>query len=73
MFGISCRIRGGFNVALSNEIWDEMIVSIVDPASVIKQKNKKTNTEMASKKKPNKEQGINKLQLTLFDLGDFDE
>ena len=73
MFGISCRIRGGFNVALSNEIWDEMIVSIVDPASLIKQKNKKTTTELASKKKPKKEQTIDKLQLTLFDLGDFDE
>ena len=70
-FGISCRIRGGFNFSITNEIWDNMITSTVDPAIVVKSTSRKTR-ELAKKKVLQKKQ-TNDLQMTFFNMGDSNE
>lgn len=40
LYNISCRIRGGFNFELSDTVWDEMIVSLVDPVPFVKTTSK---------------------------------
>lgn len=71
IFGISCRIRGGFNFELTNTIWDKMIISMVDPTTVVKSSAKKTHD--ANKKKEKKSVPSSFDQLTLFDLEGFYE
>ena len=70
IFGISCRIRGGYNFALTNGLWDEMITSLVDPAIVVKNTNKKLRKDRIPKEKTVIEDTDTK-QLTLFDVGDL--
>ena len=69
VFGISCRIRGGFNIELTDALWDEMIISSVDPASVVKQNNKKEKL----KDKKTTQKSDESQQLSIFDMEDFDE
>lgn len=71
IFGISCRIRGGFNFELTNTIWDKMIISMVDPSTIVKSSAKKTHD--ANKKKEKKSVPSSFDQLTLFDLEGFYE
>ena len=73
VFGISCRIRGGFNIELTDALWDGMIVSSVDPASIVKHNSKKEKTKNRKiiEKKPKKSE--DSQQLSLFDMEDFDE
>ena len=73
VFGISCRIRGGFNINITNELWDDMITTIVDPALVVKSTSKKQRKEISKNKKKEDNQYYNTKQLTFFDLGDNDE
>ena len=42
LYNISCRIRGGYNFELSDTVWDEMIVSLVDPMPFVKTTHKNT-------------------------------
>ena len=69
IFGISCRIRGGFNIELTDTLWDDMITTFIDPAVVVKRNNKRKKT---SGEKGKKEDSASQ-QLTFFNLGDFDE
>ncbi len=45
IFNISCRIRGGYNSALTEEIWNSIIISSVDPATLIPSKRKQRSVE----------------------------
>ena len=45
IFNISCRIRGGYNLALTDEIWNNIIISSVDPATLIPSKRKQKSIE----------------------------
>lgn len=75
IFGISCRIRGGFNFALTNEIWDDMITHIVDPVTVVKNNNKESKKAKTSKNIliDTPRANINACQLSLFNMEDSDE
>ena len=72
IFGISCRIRGGFNYALTNDVWDNMITTIVDPATLVKgsaRRKKETNRQV----KKRSGDDIDKFQMSLFDVEGFNE
>lgn len=72
IFGISCRIRGGFNYALTNDVWDNMITTIVDPATLVKgstRRKKETNGQV----KKRSGDDIDKFQMSLFDVEGFNE
>ncbi len=72
VFGISCRIRGGFNFELTNEIWDKMTTSLVDPSSLINSTKKKF--KQSNNVPPTKNTLDNKSeQLSLFDWEDSNE
>lgn len=36
IYNISCRIRGGYNVGLTDELWSEMLIPNADPENIIK-------------------------------------
>ncbi len=65
-YGISCRIRGGFNVELSNEMWYKMTTSLIDPIVFVRMQsknNKKNRTHVDAHQTDNSTE-----QLHLFDL-----
>lgn len=72
IFGISCRIRGGFNYALTNDVWDNMITTIVDPATLVKGSVRRKK-EINGQVKKNSGDDIDKFQMSLFDVEGFDE
>lgn len=73
IFGISCRIRGGYNYALTNEVWDEMITTIVDPAMLVKTPTRRKKGIKVDVQKRQSEDDVDKFQMTLFDMEGFDE
>ena len=70
IFDISCRIRGGFNFELTNSIWDNMIITMIDPASVVKSSK---NTHKTKEKRTKQSSLSSFNQLTLFDSEDYYE
>ena len=69
-FGISCRIRGGFNFAVTNSVWDDMITYIVNPTVLVKPSNKKSKKAI---KTTTQEPEAAIVQLNIFDMEDSDE
>ena len=67
------EIATQFNIELTDALWDGMIVSSVDPASIVKHNSKKEKTKNRKiiEKKPKKSE--DSQQLSLFDMEDFDE
>ena len=60
----------GIYIELTDALWDDMIISSVDPAGIVKHNNKKAKDKNNVEKKPKTEES---QQLSLFDMEDFDE
>ena len=67
VFNISCRIRGGFNYALTDEVWNSIIISYVDPSELISTTRKKLN-EVQTKDCHNQESPYK--QYSMWDKGE---
>ena len=48
IYNISCRIRGGYNVGLTDELWSEMLIPNADPEIIIKRRTDKKKTKKNS-------------------------
>ena len=62
VYNISCRIRGGYNYALTDEAWNSMIITAVDPSTLVPSKRKINST-----KQSNYDSGFE--QLTIWNSG----
>ncbi len=68
VFGISCRIRGGFNIGLSNEMWHKMTTSLVEPTTVVRTLSKKKKGKGENARIADSAGNTMPQQLNLFDL-----
>ena len=73
MFGISCRIRGGYNIELSNEMWYKMTTSLVEPTTVVRMLSKKSREKGGNTRSIDSAVNAMPQQLNLFDLEAFHE
>ena len=73
VFGISCRIRGGYNIELSNEMWYKMTTSLVEPTTVVRMLSKKSREKGGNTRSIDSAVNAMPQQLNLFDLEAFHE
>lgn len=64
IYSISCRIRGGYNIGLTDELWGEMLIPNIDPESIIKR-----GTDKLKSKRNNDDDHMSSQykQISMFD------
>ena len=71
-YGISCRIRGGYNIELSNEMWYSMTTSLVDPI-ILNKKVLKKRKSSGRVKSDITNSDATMVQMQMFDSEDPNE